>query len=61
MDVIDKAPPFFGCYTIGATSQLRTRGGIRLRDDLPAKTDTHDCCPIREHRSIKQITAMTDE
>ena len=43
-------------YNIGATSRLRTRGSIRLRDDLPAKTDTHDCCPVREHRSITWIT-----
>ena len=56
-----ECPPAMTGYDIGATSRLRTRGSIRLRDDVPAKTDTHDCCPIREHRSIKQITAMTDE
>jgi hypothetical protein len=55
MSSIECLPVVIG-YDIGATSRLRTRGSIRLRDDLPAKTDTHDCCPVREHRSTTWIT-----
>ena len=43
-------------YSIGATSRLRIREGIRLRDTVPANADTHDCCPIREHRSTNHLT-----
>jgi len=42
-------------WNIGATSRLRM-GGIRLRRTVPAITDTHDCYPVREHRSTFWIT-----
>ena len=34
--------PVVMAYNIGDTSRLRTRGSIRLRSTVPAKTDTHD-------------------
>jgi hypothetical protein len=44
-------------YSIGATSRLRTRESIRLQVTVPANADTHDCCPIREHRSTNRIAS----
>lgn len=50
MSVIDSAPPRHPRCNIGAASRSRTGGSIRLRATMPANTDTHDCCPTREHR-----------
>ena len=47
-------------YSIGATSRLRTRESIRLRDTVPANADTHDRCPIREHRSTNHLATNSD-
>jgi len=47
-------------YCIGATSRLRTRESIRLQVTVPANADTHDCCPIREHRSTNDPTTNSD-
>jgi len=50
MSVIDSAPPGRRGCNIGAASRSRTGESIRLRATMPANTDTHDCCPTREHR-----------
>ena len=51
MSVIDSEPPGRRGCNIGAVSRSRTGESIRLRATMPARTDTHDCCPTREHRS----------
>ena len=55
MSVIDSAPPSRRGCNIGAASRSRTGESIRLRATMPAKTDTHDCCPTREHRYQHQL------
>ena len=47
-------------YNIGATSRVRTRESIRLQVTVPANADTHDCCPIREHRSTNHLATDSD-
>jgi len=42
-------------HRIGASSRLRFRESIRLRETDPATPDTHDCCPNREHRSANYL------
>ena len=51
VSVIDRSPPGRRGCNIGAASRSRTGESIRLRAIVPARTDTHDCCPTREHRS----------
>ena len=55
VSVIDKSPPGRRGCNIGAASRSRTGESIRLRASMPAKTDTHDCCPTREHRSRNHL------
>jgi hypothetical protein len=47
-------------YSIGATSRPRTRESIRLQVTVPANADTHDCCPIREHRFTNHPATNSD-
>ena len=54
VNVIDKASPSLVAAT-SAPPRGRELGGIRLRQDLPAKNDTHDCSHFRENRSTTWI------
>jgi hypothetical protein len=55
VNVIYRVPPRRDCLQHRRYLAATTRESIRLQGTMPAKTDTHDCCPIREHRSTIRI------
>ena len=67
MNVIDRLPPRSDCYNIGATSRVRTRGSIRLRDTVTRerrysllipnpRAPIHDSFSLRrETRGFKRV------
>ncbi len=55
VNVIDRLPPRLGFLQHRRYLAATSLGEHPVAGTVPAKTDTHDCCPIREHRSINRI------